>query len=458
MEYTSKRAVTLAALVAVAVQVNCGAGSDSVASHDSGGAASGGLSEDASSDYETFDVLWREGAIVQDDLQAVQAALVSADYAKGMLVFDPRLAGLDALEVGDVALFGGIGIFRIVGRESSDLGVRLSVEEAPLTDVIEQGTIAFRQSFLSGPDDEKVGLGSGQDETNAIRQLREPLLDPGGLRYSGTVSGLQLDFSLIPSASRTLDMKLDGHYGAGAAKIDLKLTGTLRGVTTDAFIQIDKHSLTAYRVETSEIDGDLSIEADATALGQIEQTISVPARIALPVVLGGIPFHVDLGGAVEVVSTLTTQATAKFKGKAQFKGAVGINFSAGQLTLNDSMLEGETTFDAGTLSSDVTAGLRITGIFPEVGIGVGLAQLASGNAFVRFKTEALANLEIEQRTAVLLPVPVIDTETKHCLEASISVGATYGGNAKFVGITVAEGELPLATLFGEKNRNGDGCE
>jgi hypothetical protein len=416
-----------------------------------------GLTEDPATDTSTFEVEWRDDAAIVDQVAAVQQALVSADYAKGKLVFAPDFAGLAQLNVGSAALIGGVGVFRILGRQDTADGVELTVEDAPLTDVIADGTIAFRRSFLSVPDSEKIGLGDAEDEASLIRSLRQPLSIADGLSYSGSVGGLQVDFSLTPRGNRTLDMKLGGKYGSGAARFNAELSGQLRGLTTDAYIQIEASSVTAYRVETSQIDGEVAVQVDATALGNIDQTIQVPARVALPVVLGGIPFHIDLGGALEVASTLTTKATAEFKGKAKFTGAVGLDISLGQVKVNDTTLESEMEFEDGTLSSDVTAGLRVTLVFPEVAIGVGLAQAASANGFVRFKTEAVSNLIIQQRNAVLLPVPVVSSETRFCLEGNVSVGATYGGNAKFLGFTVAEGELPLATLFGKQKRSGEGC-
>lgn len=104
-------------------------------------------------------------------------------------------------------------------------------------------------------------------------------------------------------------------------------------------IRIEASSLTAYRVETSQIDGDVAVTCSATALGNINQTIRVPARVALPVILGGIPFRIDIGGALEIGSTLTTRATAEFEGNAKSQGAVGLDISRGQVSVNDTTLQ-----------------------------------------------------------------------------------------------------------------------
>lgn len=439
------------AATALSVLAGCGGGSGE-------GQSGSGVTEDPASDTTTFDVIWRDDAVIIDDVAAVQSALVSADYAAGKLVFDAGFSAMDRFAVGDAALIGGVGIFRILGLEATESGTELSVEEAPLTDVIEDGTIAFRRSFLSARDENKVDLGAGGDETTAIRSLRQGLSIMGGVDYSGIVSGLQLGFSLQPQGDRTLAMKLNGTYAVGPSNLSLKLDGTLRGVTTDVYVAIDRRTLTTYRVETSQIDGDVTMEASAVALGEVKTKFEVPARLSLPVVIGGIPFRVDLGGGVEVGSTLNAEGKAKFKGKASFRGAVGLDISAGAVSVNDTTLTSETSLDSGTLSSNITVGLRVQLIFPEVAIGIGMEQAASASGFIRFKTEAISNLTIQQRNAVFLPVPVLNNETRSCLEASVSVGATYGGEAKFLGKTVAENEIPLATLFGKTQRTGDACE
>lgn len=115
--------------------------------------------------------------------------------------------------------------------------------------------------------------------------------------------------------------------------------------------------------------------------------------------------------------------------------------------VNDTTLQSELGFEDGTLSSDVTAGLRVTRVLREVALGVWLARLATASAFIRFETEAVTNRVIQQRNAVLLPVPVVNLETRYRLEGNVSVGATCGGDAKFLGFTVAESEVPLATLL-----------
>jgi len=436
----------------------CGGDEKGQTEPESGFALTPGLGEDAAGDYTMFDVAWRPDARILDDVSEVQAALVRADSETGTLVFEPGFAGLDQLSVGDAALLGGVGIFRIMARESTAEGERLSVTEAALTDVIEDGTIGWKQSFLSAADDAKYGLDGAEDEATIIRSLRQPLLGPDGLKFSQSIGAFQVDFQMTPVSDRTLDMSLTGKYGEGPASLSVKLAGKLRALTNETLIVIEGSSLTNFRAETTQMEGAMTVEAEASALGNVGQTVQVPARIALPIVLGGIPFHIDLGGAVELASTLNSKGTAKFKGSARFSGGGGVEYKDGRLRLIDSVEEAEMKLDDSSLSSNVTVGLRVTSVFPEIGIGIGVQKAVSGNAFLRFKTEVLSNLEIQQRLEFLGPLPVADTETKTCLTGSVGIGATYGGSATLLGISIVDSEVPIWTRFGEERKSGAGCE
>ena len=416
------------------------------------------LAESPADDATTFDVEWREDAHIAADVPAVQAALVRADSEAGQLVFKPGFAGLDGVAEGDAVLLGGVGVYRVMGRESTAEGELLNVVDAPLTDVIENGTIRWRKSFLSAADDQKYGLGVGENETTTIRSLRQALVGPDGLSFSQSVSGFQIDFKMKPVLDRTLDMSLTGQYGQGPANIKVKLAGNLRALTNETLIVIEGRSLTDFRCETSRLEGTMKVEAEASALGNLEQKVKVPARYSLPIVLGGIPFHIDLGGAVDVASTLNTKGTASFKGTAQFTGGGGVAYSNGHWTTINSLEQSDLKLDDASLSSNATIGLRVTLTFPEVGIGVGVQQV-SANAYLRFKTEVIANLDIKQRLLFLAGLPVApNTETEHCLTSTVGIGSTYGGAATFLGIQVFDSEQPIWTLYAPDKKTGPACE
>jgi hypothetical protein len=85
-----------------------------------------------------------------------------------------------------------------------DDGVLVTVEAGELTDVIEDGTIAWRRSFVLAPADTKLDLGIGEDEAESIGSLKEPL---------GSYAGGKLEYSSGPA--RGLE-RITAHYDNSA--------------------------------------------------------------------------------------------------------------------------------------------------------------------------------------------------------------------------------------------------
>ena len=158
----------------------------------------------------------------------------------------------------------------------------------------------------------------------------------------------------------------------------------------------------------------------APPLGNSETTFSLLGRISLTVVLGGIPFNVTVGAGLEIAST----PAGRGEHRLQRQGPILRKCRRrrlGGLDSNQLTLDGSSASDA-----RLTVGYRVSNVFPEVGVGVGVEKLATGNAFLRFKQELITNFRIERELG-LLGVPT--GESRSCLRANVGVGATYGGSA-----------------------------
>jgi hypothetical protein len=411
--------------------------------------------EDPSRDFTTFDVTWRDDAVVLDELSEVQRSLRRADYEKGELVFSADYAGLDQLEMGRFALLGGIGIFQVVGREDVEDGVLVTVEPGVLTDVIEDGTIAWRRSFVSAADDTKLGLGIDEDETENIRSLKEPLgsYDQGKLEYSGNIAGFDTTFELertgnVLSFEATSKQDSKGNSIANAA-----VKGTLRGLTSETNIIISARTLSDFTVKFLNVDGEVEIEAGAVELGILDTKVQIPARLSLPIVIGGIPFRVDLGGSLEWASTLQATCSAIFKGRTKFRGGVGARMEGGSVTPLATFDSAETVMGMREHVGTVEAGLSLVMSFPEFGIGVGMPKIASADALFRFKSEVISNFSLAYSAAG--SVPVI---SGNCMTSRANFGATLNGKVAMLGLTLAEKETALFSELGRQQRTGNACD
>ena len=415
-----------------------------------------GFDEDTASDFENFEVEWVEDAIILDDPTAIQDALVSMDYETGELVLSPSFEGFDQLKPEKVALIGGIGIFNIVGRETVDEGEKLILEPATLTDVIENGIIEWRRDFLAAPFSEKLGLGIDENESDTIKQMSYPLsgsYEGDTLKFEGDISGFATTFTL-EKADDAYAMKLKAERsGTDAIAANVVIEGEIQGLTNETHIEIQGRSVTDFTMRIENLKGELNLAAGAVELGKGEATLAVPARISVPIVLGGIPFRIDLGGSLEIQSSITNQTSAILHATTAFEGACGFAYNGkGFRVINEIK---STKVERGEVQhmGAVTSGLGVLLNFPEVGIGVGVPKLTEGRVFVRLKSEILSNMSYYYD--IVGPTIVPDGA---CVETGVNFGVYYGGSLSFAGLADFETEQPIYTFIGENSYMGDACD
>jgi hypothetical protein len=408
-----------------------------------------GTTETPEDDYLDFELDFKDDAVVLDDLGAVQAGLVRADYGLGEFVFAADVAGIDALEVDRATAIAGVGVFRVVGRETTEEGELVRVEPAPLTDVLENAHIAWRRSFVSAYQDSRIGLGVGEGELDNIgreRAAASSVLD-GKLHYEGNISNFGTVFDLSP-AEVGLNFGLTTTFKGSVGTITSKMSGNVRGITHQASLDIIDGVVVGYDELYYNVAGTVNFEV-AAAKVEGELKIAIPARLSLPVMVGPIPFRIDLGSSLEVATTLQADSTAAYSGSVKFVGNAGARFEqGGGVTYLASFDTTDLNLNTSTQTSSVTAGFSTLLNFPELSIGVGVPELAGAVAYMRFKTEGITN-------GTILFDANGDTEGL-CVEAGANFGASYGGNATFLGVKVLEAEKPLFGKIGNK-RKSDSC-
>ncbi len=413
-------------------------------------------SVDLPQEYTTFEVEWRDDAVINDDLVAVQEAIVSMDYENGILVIREDYIDIDSLEVGKTALIAGVGIFTVTARDVVDEGVRLTLETAPLTSVIENGTIAWRRNFTGQTDVLPIGVGIGEDEATSIRQVTNALtgsFESGELSASGKVGVFDTSFTLRKSDG-SISMSVSAKYqGSGNSIVNIVGSGALYGLSNETQIVIEGSSIKDFVMMADNVNGEISLEAGAVEIGASGTPVKIPAKISVPILVGGIPFYVALGGTLEINSTLKANCSAIIKGKSTFTGSAGIRAVDGVISPAGGLQQSELIFEKADHVGTVTAGYGVLLNFPKLSVGVGLSGMISGEAYVQFSTEAISNMDLFYESAGLTPVIV-----GNCVKSRVNIGGFYGGKAEFLGITVAETETALFGKLGEEKKTGNKCE
>lgn len=415
-------------------------------------------------DFTHVEVAYRTDAVVLEDVGAVQAALVHADYGTGELVFDPSFAGLEKLEVGSSALIGGVGVFHVLSRETVDDGELVRVETAPLTDVIEDAEISWRRSFVSTYAPTGIGLGVDADETGNIQKLQQGLgsYKDGNLNFSGEVGPFATTFDLKPgadgldfkfSAKATSDFSSGGLKSSGAdAIINAALSGTLHTFTHSATVSIEHSGLKRYDFVAS-VAGDVNVEAGVVELGG-NAKIKIPARLALPVMIGPIPFRIELGSSLEVSTTLVAEASAVVKGKSHFEGYAGATIVGTKVTYQGNLDKSDLVLEKAENVATIDSGASFVLNFPEITLGIGVPNALDASASLKFSTEVISNISFSYEAAG--PYPVI---TGNCLESRTNFGAFYGGKVSFLGFDVPViDDTQIFGKLGALSRTGKACK
>jgi hypothetical protein len=453
--------------LAALVLIGCGGGDGNGAKGGEGGGETTMPADELETpeqDFTHVELDYRADAVVLEDVGAVQAALLRADYSAGELVFDSSFAGLDQLEVGSSALIGGVGVFHVLSRESQDEGELVRVEPAPLTDVLENAEISWRRSFVSSYAGAGIGLGVDEDETGNIQKLQQPLgsYKDGNLSFSGAIGPFATSFDLKPSAEgldfklsakATSDFSTGGLTPAGANAIaNAALSGSLHAFTHSLVISIEKSGLKRYDFE-AHVAGDVAVEAGAVELGG-DAKIKIPARLALPVLIGPIPFRLELGSSLEMASTLVANSSALMKGKSHFAAHAKASLVGKEVTYEGALDTSDLVLEKAENVATIESGASFVLNFPELTLGVGVPNALDASAQMKFATEIISNISFEYEAAGNYPVI-----TGNCLESRTNFGAFYGGELSFLGfdVPVIE-EKQLFGKLGTLSRSGKACK
>jgi len=407
---------------------------------------------EAVEEYTTFDVEWNPDAR-HVEVETVVERLVTSDLDNGQLVFESGITQIENLEIGSAAVIGGVGVFRILDRLDTADGTELSVEPVPLTAVIDDGVIAWHRVFPApDPSRQTVTIGQ-QSELDSIAQVRQALeADYDSLSFSGQLGSFDTNFSMT-SSEDGFSVETSAKWEEDPGLIKFYAAGTLSGFSNETQLEIVGNELTNMTIMVHDLSGSFNIQAGSVASGSTDVTLKVPGEVSLTMLLGGIPFRVGLGGSIEIGSTLQASSTALIKGDAKFSGSVGVTIEGTNVNRIGDFKATKLDWTDGQQVTTVTAGYSGVLTFPELSVGVGIKKLAGAEAFMRVRSEAVTNMTIQYGSAGLAAVP-----ESHCLEAQLNVGASYGGRAELLGVTLAEEEYPLFSDFGKAVYDGEGCD
>jgi hypothetical protein len=186
----------------------------------------------------------------------------------------------------------------------------------------------------------------------------------------------------------------------------------------------------------------MDLHAGAVAIGYSDDAFKLPIKLTFPYSLGPIPAYLTVGGSIAITPALSNESG--FSARVQFHvdGTTGFSVTGTQLTGTGVLKSVEGAPPAVSQVSQVstvTAGFGVLTEFPNVALGIGIAQVAALEGYVAAKQEVVMNRSLRLNSLGLI--------SSSCGTINANVGAYVGGSFRLAGVQLTSEKQ----LFGEVN-------
>jgi hypothetical protein len=339
--------------------------------------------------------------------------------------------------------------------ENTGTAVVLTAKPAALTDAIQDGRIAWDVGFDFARPERFMTI--DVDNGKYTLPLKQEGVTRSGLTatlsYSGKVAGYDVSLTLTPDGKDgvKVNFTVKRKWGNNAV-FALAGKGTLRGFRIKGGVEIELGTAKEVHFETTDVEGDFTIESGGVQLGTGSGAFKVPVKLVMPLLVGPVPMHASIGGALELTASLKENSSAMTKARFRFKGNIGLVSDGNSISPRGSLERSSLTLEHAESVATITSGLGVLFQFPRVEFGIGLPGMGAA-VYSTVKNEVVANTTVYYETAGNYPVI-----TGTCLEVGVNLGAYIGGELKVLGIKVASKETPVFTKLKPKKKFGESCK
>lgn len=330
-----------------------------------------------------YDVVYSPDAVVVD-AEAVRSGLIAETDAQ--LRFRGDTTAARALQPGQVALFAGTSVRRIVAV--SETGGEIVVDTAPatLSDAITSGTLAWQHEVAW---DALAPAMAAAITAGVPRSSSAAAAGQNVLAFDGKVADWDVKVRLEPTAGRCGLSIETSRSAAGKKLAAVKIGGYITNFRHEGQLTYDGGSATRISVQTDGLRGEMNIAWAALGIGDPSLDsgvawLKIPVQFPIPFAVGPVPMTLWLKASVQVVPELgISKSSSGGSFKVTFDSSQGFTLdpsrpsTSGGLQGSQSELTGETGSAA----------------FGPVGFAVGvefprleLAVLNAASAYVTLKT------------------------------------------------------------------------
>jgi hypothetical protein len=288
-----------------------------------------------------------------------------------IFVFDDSDEQIKKLEVGSVMLLQGLALKKVTGVETDGDLVVIATQPAALTDAIQNGHIAWDVPIQFGGSSAQMRreLPDWFDRENWV-------VEAAGLDKSGEVGDWKYKVNATPGPGK-LDLDLDVNGVIEGLDVDVNATGNIQNFNLAADMQINNGVMENFKYIAKNLRGEVTVAFVATKKGdgmlkRIEKRL--PPMFEAPVIIGGIPFVMDVGAAIIIgpgLSAKNEAASGHFKIK--FTGGEGFDMSGAAMSPEGNISSENEIVDSSSIALAPFAYIIGLGM-PRVELTLGLAK------------------------------------------------------------------------------------
>lgn len=338
--------------------------------------------------------------LVRDNVQRVSNDETQRDLLdrKGStLRFAANSAAIQNVTPGQLVLFDGVAGGRVRSVENDGDAVVVKLEDVPLTELIDNGTLTWDKTLLFSPDTVPEIVPGFEDSFTLQKTLTaQPLtvdFEGGTLNsftLKGESGGFKIEATLTPESGR-LNIRLTiSRAVAGRDVFAATVTGFLENLRQLGNLEILTGTTRQAEFELKDLRGEVEVEWAAfnpgaffpAELFQLQIPVVIPFRFAI----GPIPVTVKVGIIGRVLAQLSVRdMSSRGSIKVSFDGEGGVVINeAGVRPLGGSGVANELAQTGeNSTAGAVTTALSMGAQFPHIEVGI---LMDSAKAFVTVDT------------------------------------------------------------------------
>ena len=402
-----------------------------------------------------FKATFQDG-VVRIDADTVKRTARGVNKDHDIYFFDNEAGLRDKLQPGKVVLFEGLAFKRIQAVAIDGSRLIIGTEDASLTELLKDADIEWHAPihFQELHEQKKRAKAAIARSAEPWTERAWELIEPRAYADEGKEGpeekeedGWNTKFTPKFSPDR-LDFKVDikrkgGLFGIADIDADLSGAGYIQNFETSLSMAVNGGNMSRFDFSNKNVNGTVDFDWTIGVPGDKpkemgEERIKLPSLMTTPLIIGGIPFTLEIGEALLFHPAFTTKLQiAKGAFHVDYNGVTGLSVSSGHGAAegqNTSQANADSSIQTSTANSPLAAfGLVVAIALPRFELKTGAEE------FVELVPDSVANYaaQLLEKTTIGHYIKkavknVLETGAAANFQVIISTTASHSGNLSLV--------------------------